>query len=227
MADEDAQGAPEGTEDSGNGTDGTTEAPQGDATATPPAGEGWDPERAMRTIRTLRDEVKALKRQHAESATTGDPPKQDDAAGDAAIQAARAQVERERAAIAADRRRLDVERVVLTAAPAAGITDVTLALAVIDPEDIEFDEGGGSNVKDVLAALIQRHPVLKAQSAPAGPPSTDARKGRSQPDGPKLTAEQMAAAQAMGMTPEDYARYLKVNTAADHAALSAARNGKE
>lgn len=199
-------------------------------TTTPPGGQVWtdgqpfDPDRARHTIRTLREEAKAgaaAARERdelaAKLAEIEDAKKTDD-------QRLRDELDALKQATAnhdAERAQWRAERAVMDAAGKAGITDAALALALVKPGDITFNDDGTSNVDDVLAALVERHPAI-GQEPTRKPPATDAKQGRTPTDGPKLTATEQQAAEAMGMTPDDYARYKGLSDANDHAALVAA-----
>jgi hypothetical protein len=128
---------------------------------------------------------------------------------------------------ASDRQKWQAEKAVLLAAPKAGITDTALALAVIDVARIEFDGDQPTNVDEVLADLVEKHPALAGETPKPRPPRTDAREGRTRQDAPKLTADEMAAAEAMNMSPEDYARFKGITSADKFAALAGAAEGKE
>lgn len=187
-------------------------------------GQPFDPDRARHTIRTLREEAKAgasAARERdelaAKLAEIEDAKKTDD-------QRLRDELDALKQATAnhdAERAQWRAERAVMDAAGKAGITDVALALALVKPGDITFNDDGTSNVDDVLAALVERHPAI-GQEPTRKPPATDAKQGRTPTDGPKLTATEQQAAEAMGMTPDDYARYKGLSDANDHAAMVAA-----
>lgn len=198
-----------------------------DASTTPPveppvtAPEGQDDEfdrdRAMHTIRTLREREKEGQRAAKERDALASRLQELEDAQKSEEEKRAEELERLRAADGqhqTERQKWTAERAVLLAAPKAGIADVTLAMAVIDTALIEFDDDGrATNVEDVLADLLEKHPALGGETPKPKLPSTDARAGRTRTEGPTLTAEEMEAAKAIGMDPEDYARWKGVSSA--------------
>lgn len=220
MADEPAGGTAD------QGSAGTADA----AAANPSGGsaveEEFDRERAMHTIRTLREAEKAGAKAARERDDLAARLKAIEDAQKTDAEKTAEELERLRLAdteLKAERKRWAAERAVLVAAPKAGITDIALAMAVIDVTEIEFDEKGQpENVDDVLTALVEKHPALAGGETPKPrPPKTDADKGRTHADAPKLTADEQAAAAAMKMSPEDYLRFRDVRTADQYAAIAA------
>jgi hypothetical protein len=199
-------------------------APEDSTPDAVPAPDEFDPERAMRTIRKLREEIKGLNKAERENerlktrvAEFEDAQKSDEQKRDEELERLRSV---EVAAQEAERK-LALQAAVLDVAPSMGITDITLALAALDGSAIEYDKGTPQNVSDALEAVVERHPALRQASEPPRTPvpSTDAKEGSGDGKGPELTADQLAAAERFGMKPEDFAKW--ADPAAGAAALAA------
>lgn len=237
MADEPTQPAPETTASTST-TPNVYSAPANVYSApatTGPDGQPWDPQRAMHTIDQLRE-----KERQGEKAAKELAAAQEQLAKLREEQESE-QEKRERehrealdaaASTQAENRRLAARLAVATAAPRLGITDIDLALGALPEGAIEYDEAGApTNTDEVLKALLKKHPSLKATAEPEPAeeePDEPAKQKRASADAgagsagkgkPELTAAEMAAADAAGMTYEEYGAYKGVNTSADYDAL--------
>lgn len=88
-----------------------------------------------------------------------------------------------------------------------GIADVDLALAALDQSTIEWANGVPVNLEQQLTDLLDRKPLLKGTvpAASASAPNLNGGAGATGGSPPALTADELAAAKAHGMTPERYA----------------------
>ena len=94
-----------------------------------------------------------------------------------------------------------------------GIASPSLALKALDRDEIEYGEDGEpKNLGDVLAALLEREPVLKGQAPKPKPGQINAGAGSGGEKPPALTAEELEAATTTGMTPERYAAMKNVKS---------------
>lgn len=109
--------------------------------------------------------------------------------------------------------------------PKLGVADPELAYAVIDRDQVEYDEAGRpTNLPDLITSLLDAKPLLRTtnqQATQPAPARIDAAAGHGTPNGPTLTADEVEAAQMMGMTPERYAALKGKTVVAD--ALKAAQ----
>jgi hypothetical protein len=219
--------------DEPDNTDGGQEPTVEDTTppAEPPAaqvaddGDDFDKERALATIRKLRDaekqgkadakrvaELEARLKEH-EEAQLSELEKAQKRADDLAAQLAdREAREREM------RLRLGVHQL----APTLGIADTDIALALLDVGKVEYDDGGDpKNLADLLTDLLEAKPLLKGQPPrPTG--STDAGAGSGAKPPPQLTADELEAARSLGMDPERYVAFKNVSSFEDYERLRAA-----
>lgn len=87
-----------------------------------------------------------------------------------------------------------------------GIVDPDAALALINRQSLQYEDGQVKGVDEALEALVGAKPYLRGQ-----PHAADVNAGRGQPTPPqvKLTMEQRQAAQAMGIKDDEYAKYVK------------------
>ena len=177
----------------------------------PPEPEQWDHERGMATIVKLREELKAAKAEgrrvaELEAKLTAIEDAEKTELQRAADQLATYQAKE--AAWATERRDTLLKLAVHTKAPELGITSPTLALAALkDAGTIEYDDQGQpSNLDAALIALLEAEPALKGVVKPK-PPGTNAGDGAGDIPPPALTADQLAWAGRLGMTPEHYAAF--------------------
>lgn len=171
----------------------------------------WDHERGMATITKLRDELKAAKAESRRAAELETRLKAIEDAEKTELQRAQDQLaahEAEKAQWAAERRDIALKLAVHTKAGELGITSPTLALAALkDAGTVEYDDQGQpKNLDDALTALLEAEPALKGTVKPK-PASVNAGDGGGGAPPPALTADQLAWATRLGMTPEQYAAY--------------------
>lgn len=191
-----------------------SETPPADPPADPPApvagADEFDKDRAMATIRTLREEVKQAKAAAKDAADLKD--RLDAIEAEKLTEQERIQKERDEAmernrALEATNRENAVKLAVFSAQQEKGLADADLALAALDRTKIEFGaDGQPTNVGELLDDLLERKPLLK-QGPPKPPPvpPTDGGGGTGGGDAPALTADELDAAAALGVTPEQYA----------------------
>lgn len=102
-----------------------------------------------------------------------------------------------------------------------GIVDAEAAATLIT--GVEYgDDGRPTNAAERIAALLEAKGFLKATAVPVSPraPNVNGGSGTAGAAPPNLSAEQIAFAQKIGKTPEQYAAWLNVSTATDAAALA-------
>lgn len=143
-------------------------------------GEDFDPERAMATIKKLRDNEKATKPQLKEledaraKLTAHEQEKMTEAEK---ATTARTAAEKERDEAKAETRRLKAERAIEKAATKAGL-DPELAASLLKADSLELDEAGNpKGIEEALKALLVKWPHLKPETK-AGPPNVNATDGK-------------------------------------------------
>lgn len=200
----------------------TAETAPPEATTTPPAptppapsSEEFDPERAMSTIRALREEVKRERLEAKEAKKLREQLAAIEA--EKLTEAERVQRERDEAvaraaALEATNKANAVKLAVFAHQQTLGVADAELALAALDTTKIEFDDTGEPvNVADLLTDLLERKPLLRANTTPPPPPriaGTDG--GTRDVNPPDLTADELEAARATGMDPERFAALKRI-----------------
>lgn len=104
-----------------------------------------------------------------------------------------------------------------------GIVDPEAAVKLLDKDDLEVDDDGvPQNVETALKNLLREKPYLVSKTSAAPPAGgTNASSGAQGAPPPKLTADEMAAAQKAGMDPARYADLKGVKTLADWQRLNA------
>lgn len=110
-----------------------------------------------------------------------------------------------------------IEAAVAKQANLLGIIDADAAVKLLDAEDLELDSETGepTNIEAALKALIKAKPYLASKPEPQTPGGTNGAAGTQAGPAPKLTADELTAAQSAGMTPERYAALKGVKTFAD------------
>ena len=158
-------------------------------------GEDFDPERAMATIKKLRDNEKATKPQLKEledaraKITAHEQEKMTEAEK---ATTARTAAEKERDEAKAESRRLKAERAIEKAATKAGL-DPELASSLLKADSLELDEAGNpKGIEEALKALLVKWPHLKAE-AKVIPPNVNATDGKNgnQAKDPKAEDERL------------------------------------
>lgn len=106
-----------------------------------------------------------------------------------------------------------------------GIHDPDAAVKLLDTDELELDEETGEpkNVEAALKQLIKDKPYLAKEPDTSTPGSLNGGAGGTAGPAPKLTAEELAQAQAAGMTPERFAALKGVKTLADWQQTRAAK----
>lgn len=187
-------------------------------------GEEFDRDRAMATINKLREKEKQGKADAKRAADLEAELKaiKDAQKTDAERQAERlAALEAKEAAWATERQDLELRLKVHAMAESAGIADVDLALAALDRSKIEWADGTPTNLSEVVEDLLEAKPLLRRAGGRRTTSSTDAGAGRQDGPKPDLTADELAMADRLGMTPERYAAMRGVTTVADYERLKA------
>lgn len=186
-------------------------APDPAPPADPPADDDdFDKERALRTIRTLRQSEKEGKQAAKDLAAALARLKEIEDAEKTDLERSQARVaelEQQQTAWQSERRDTNLRLAAHSLKDDIGIADVDLALAALDRAAVEFtDDGEPSNLKEQLAELLERKPILKAQAAGGtGAPNLNGGSGATGGPAPALTADEIAEAKRHGMTPERYA----------------------
>lgn len=117
---------------------------------------------------------------------------------------------------AVERAELTIEREIGRLGPKLGILDPEVTAALIDWDDLEFDDDGKpTNVEDVVRALIAKKPMLAGKPSDRNAPRTDSGQGTGGGTPPSLTAAELTAAQSAGISPERYDQLKKVRTLKD------------
>lgn len=109
--------------------------------------------------------------------------------------------------------------------PEHGFASPKLALLAVKEHGVEFDDDHNpTNLEEVIAAVVAAEPALVGTPTKPKPPSTNSGDGKQ--EGPKidLTAEELAAADAAGKTPEEWQALKGVKNIEDFNALQAQKN---
>ena len=197
---------------------------------TPPADpkDEWDYDRGMATITKLRDEVKAAKAAAKENADAVAKLKTiEDAqlSEHDKLEKRVTEYEQREAVWAAEKKETALKLGVFSLQATLGVADTDLALAALDRSQVEYDDTGQpTNLQDVLTALLEAKPLLKGVTVPPASGSLNAGAGAQTGPPLKLSAEQLEAAQQLGMTAESYAAMGNVKTYEDWQKAQAARN---
>lgn len=184
-----------------------------------PDPEPFDQERAMKTIRALREKEREGKRVAKELAEIQGKLKEfEDAQKSELDKAKDAEKEaRDKAKLATERvRNANLKAALYDKAQELGVVSPSLALKALDRKKIEWDDSDEpANLEPVLEALLDEEPALKATPRKKTP-STDAGGGVGGGEPPKLTAEQLQAAKDLGYTdPAEYIADMNLKTISD------------
>lgn len=177
-----------------------------------PAPDDFDPERAMNTIRRQREAEKELRAKHAadKAALEARIKEFEDAQlSEAEKQQARiAELEAREAQWAQEKRDTALRLAVTEKAGELGITSPRLALAALreSGKAVEYDDTGQPiNVGDVLTQLLEEEPALAGVTPKPKPPVVNAGDGNNNQPPPALTADELEAAAARGISPDRWA----------------------
>ena len=177
----------------------------------------FDKDRAMHTIRTLRQEVRQYRAQAKQSADLEARIRQFEDAEKTELeraQARAAELEQAHAAATEKIRAANLKAAVYDAADDLGLASASLALRAVDRHRIDWDDGDApTNLHDLLTELAEEEPALKAKTPRT--PRTNATGGAGGQEPPALTAEQLAWAEKTGMTPDEYRQAMSLRTLAD------------
>lgn len=174
------------------------------------ADDDFDKERALHTIRTLREAEKQGKQAAKERDALAARLKEIEDAEKTDLERAQARVaelEAKETGWETERRDTMLRLAAHALKDELGVADVDLALAALDRSAIEYtDAGEPSNLKEQLEQLLERKPILKAQQGNGGgAPNLNGGSGATGGPAPALTAEELAEAKRHGMAPERYA----------------------
>lgn len=183
-------------------------------------GNDFDPDRAQRALEAAREGERKAK---AEAKEAKDKAKKYDELTEAQkSELEKAQDRAEKAEAKAESADAKLKRANLIAAladPKFGIVNARAAAKLI--EGVEFDEEGeptnlGSPDEDasLIGRFLSENEYLKGTPVKPKAPSTDAKEGGDE-EPPKLTAAELEAAKASGMSPEEYAIFAKGGSLAD------------
>lgn len=196
------------------------------ATTTTTDDDAFDKDRAMHTIRTLREAEKEGKRAARE--------RDDLAARLKALEDEKLtdqqKIEKERDELKADQARWAEERkdtalrlAVFEKKDDLGIADASLALAALKTDYADrvvyAADGKPENLDDILTELLEAKPLLNVQATKPASATINAGDGGTAKTPPALTAEELAS--LGGMTPEEYAAFKGVTTIDDYNKLRA------
>ncbi len=199
-----------------------TDPPSGD----PPNGDDFDKERAMNTIRAQREELKSVRDQmtremdelKAELKKRDDEKLSETEKRENRIK----ELESESSEAAQKLRAQDLRLGVYSLSKDLAIADVDLAIAALDTTKVKWgDSGKPENLKELVEALLEEKPILKASEDPDPKKKKTAGTNAGEGDGskpPALTAEELAWCQQTGTTPEEYARKKSISSVADYLA---------
>lgn len=186
-------------------------APATNGPADQESGEEFDKERALATIRKLREAEKLSKQQakeletlrsQAKAAEEAQLTEQQRLAKRSEDQAAKlADLERQQADWARERQELTTRQEVLAESARLNIVDPDAAYRLLDLAALEYDDAGKpKNVKAVLQALVKGKPYLVA-SAGGGSPANPARGNTTDPQ--ETPAARRLRLQGGGFNPFD------------------------
>lgn len=158
----------------------------------------------------------ALKEANGEAQKRREQAKEAERAKMTAEEAAKAELDELRSAAEeweVERASLFLENEINRLAIKLGIIDPDVVNRLIDWDDLEFNEGRPTNTEEVVRSILSEKPYLvgkPTQSARA----TGINSGAGQGEQPKvnLTAQELAAAQEAGLTPERYQALKGVQT---------------
>lgn len=173
--------------------------------------DAYDKDRAMATIKKLREEVKVAKaagRDAADLKARLDAIEAEKLTDQERLERRAADAEATTAAATAKLRRANL--LVELAKPEHGIVNATAAAKLI--EGVEYDDNDEpSNLASLLDDFLKANAFLKAAQGggTGGGAAGDLNAGDGGKGGkaPALTAEQLAMAEQLGMTPERYAAF--------------------
>lgn len=184
-------------------------SPEAQATE-PELGEGGNS--ALQAERTARRDAE----RRAKAAEKALKEKEDAELSEAQKQAKRlADLEAEKATWEQERQTVYLTAAVSDLSPKLGLVDVDAVTRLLDRSAVEFDESGRpTNAEELVRALVRSKPYL-AGGRPQPPVGTNATEGTTSGPAPVLTADELEAAKATGMSPERYAALKGVRTVED------------
>ncbi len=125
-------------------------------------------------------------------------------------------LESEKASWERERQEHYVEQAVARLSGKHAVVDLDAAVRLMDWSELQFDgDGRPTNAEDVLKALLKERPYLAGPPRPPAASNVNASAGTGAGPTPALTADELAAAQTAGMTPEHYAALKSVRTLTD------------
>ena len=205
-----------------------------DPSATPDDGdadEAFDKERALATIRKLREAEKEGKRtlKQLTDAQTRLKELEDAKLSEEEKRERRLEeLEAERATWEQERQDTRLRLAVYARSAELNVADADLALAVLDRSKVEYGKDGEPlNVADVLLELLEARPILKAAKGQAKGSSLNAGEGARPGPAPQLNAAQLEAARSAGMEPEEYATWQGITSIDDYERLRKAQAGTQ
>jgi hypothetical protein len=126
-----------------------------------------------------------------------------------------AELEAEKAAWQTERQQMYVGFAVRDLAAKYGLIDAEAVVRLMDWTMLDFDDAGKPvNTEDAVRALLRDKPYLGGVR-PQAPVATNATEGTTSARPPNLTADELAAAQASGISVERYAALKGVRTIED------------
>lgn len=137
------------------------------------------------------------------------------------------ELEAEKTAWERERQQYRIEQAVGRLTAKLKLVDVETVVRLVDSGRVEFDDSGiPTNVEKLVGDLVKEKPFL-ATTAATPPPAggINAGDGTSGGPPPNLTADELEAAKASGMTPERYAAMKSVKTLDDWKAMQPPKAG--
>lgn len=174
-------------------------------------GDDFDKDRAMATIRKLRDEVKAAKADGRRAAELEKRLKDLEDAEKSELEKAQERIATLESSTKATADRLRAAHLLVALGnPDHGIVNAEAAAKLI--EGVEYDDDGRpANLADVLPDFLEQNAFLVSAGGKPRPPKTNAGDGGGE-QAPALTADQLDWAKRLGMTAEEYAAYAAGDT---------------
>lgn len=193
--------------------DGTDEPQDGEGSAQP----NLDPEALQRELaetrrrsaeyrRKLREKEEQEAQAQREAMTELDRLKADNEALTAEV-----------ARLSAERKQEKVDRQVFGLAPSLNLVDPEVVARLIDRSEVEFDDDSGNptNVEALVKEVIRTKPYLVQGNRTSPPQNIGGTSGAQAGPAPKLTADELKAAEEAGIDPNRYAALKNVRTLDD------------
>ena len=172
-----------------------------------PDDEVFDKDRAMATIKKLRDEVKEAKKTGGRVAELEAKLQAIEDAEKTELEKAQAKLAEHEAKVATANQRLQrANLIVELSKPEHGLVNAAAAAKLLD--GVEYDDDGApTNLTEILPAFLEENAFLKGEPGKPKPPNLNGGGGGGDEKPPPLTADELAWAAKLDMTAEEYAAY--------------------